>query len=377
MNRIVPFLLFALFATFSSFSQSTVSGSIQHDGEERDYRLYLPEGYAQNASWPLVFNLHGFGSSAFEQELYSQMNMIADTAKFLVCYANGLNNAWNVGWAFGSTADDVGFISALIDTLIAEYNIDPSRVYSCGMSNGGFMSYRLACELNDRVAAIASVTGSMAPGYIGECEPGKAVPVMEVHGTADLVVPYNGLTGVNVHMDTVIQFWTENNECELDVEISNIPDVDPDDGCTATRMDYNDCANGSRVSLFKVNGGGHTWPGSPLTLDVTNQDFNASEEIWLFFKKYTIEGPVSIRGPQKILRPLSVYPNPVGNQLIISADQMLKGQEYEIFNQLGVRIGEGIVEIGNTLDVSRLSTGIYFLRLVSLQGYQPIRFIKN
>jgi polyhydroxybutyrate depolymerase len=377
MNRILLFSLPVLFLTTLVTAQTTVTGSIQHDGEERDYRLYLPEGYSQNASWPLVFNLHGFGSNALEQEIYSQMNVIADTAKFLVCYANGIDNAWNVGWTFGSTADDVGFISNLIDTLIAEYNIDPARVYSCGMSNGGFMSYRLACELNDRIAAIASVTGSIVPQYIDDCNPGKAVPVMEVHGTADLVVPYVGLTDVSLHIDTVVQYWVENNGCSDPPSESPIPDIDPDDGCTATRIDYTDCVGGSKVSLFKVFGGAHTWPGSPLTLGVTNQDFKASEEIWLFFKQYTIDGPVSVKSLEREAFSFSVYPNPAEEEIVISTDRPFVGQPYEIVDQLGKRVGAGLMNSGDALDVSQLPAGLYFLRLVSLQSNPSIRFIKK
>ena len=138
-------------------AQETIAIDLEFDGEDRDYRLRIPANFDGETALPLVFNLHGFTSNATQQELYSRMNVVADTAGFFICYANGIGAAWNVGWDFGSSADDVGFINFLIDQISAEYPILSDQIYSCGMSNGGFMSYRLACELNQRIAAVASV----------------------------------------------------------------------------------------------------------------------------------------------------------------------------------------------------------------------------
>ncbi|RMF00022.1 MAG: hypothetical protein D6772_06880, partial [Bacteroidetes bacterium] len=163
------FLIAALGVPDAAYSQERIIGRITHDGLEREYRLYVPAAYDGQSPWPLVFNFHGFTSNAAQQEIYSNMNTVADTAHFLVCYPEGIGNAWNVGWSFGSTADDVGFVDALIDSLSLAYELDAGRIYACGMSNGGFMSYRLACERSNRFAAIASVTGSMTRNY--DCEP--------------------------------------------------------------------------------------------------------------------------------------------------------------------------------------------------------------
>ncbi|HPI09028.1 MAG TPA: PHB depolymerase family esterase, partial [Saprospiraceae bacterium] len=192
MIRILS-VICCLSVAFTLPAQTTLTGTIQSGGLTREYRLYKPAVYNGSTAVPLVINMHGYSSNNLEQEFYGDFRGIADTANFLIVHPNGtLDNQgqrfWNA-FGTGSNVDDVGFISDLIDTLSAAYNIDPQRIYATGMSNGGFMSYSLACELNERIAAIASVTGSMAPIKLASCNPQRPVPVMEIHGTADGVVP--------------------------------------------------------------------------------------------------------------------------------------------------------------------------------------------
>ena len=148
--------LFLLILANALSAQTTILGSIQSGGLTRDYRLYRPAAYTGNTPVPLIINMHGYTSNSLEQEFYGDFRSIADTANFLIVHPNGtLDNQGNRFWntfGTGSTVDDVAFISDLLDALQATYNIDPQRIYSTGMSNGGFMSYTLACELNDRIA---------------------------------------------------------------------------------------------------------------------------------------------------------------------------------------------------------------------------------
>ena len=169
----------------------TMVYSMQHGGVTRSYRLYVPPSYTGTVPVPLVFNLHGYTSNATQQEFYSGMNAVADTAGFIVCYPDGINNAWNSGFTppYHSGVDDVGFISALIDLLGTAYNVNLARVYACGMSNGGYMSFRLACDLDERIAAVASVTGSMSTLQASNCTAARAVPVCQIHGDDDQTVP--------------------------------------------------------------------------------------------------------------------------------------------------------------------------------------------
>src|SRR5258706_3847373 len=157
--KIFLFYLLFCFPLFLS-GQQTINGTIMHDGLQRDYILYVPASYVPGTPAPLVLNFHGYTSNAFEQMFYGDFRPIADTAGFLIVHPNGTvdqlgNQHWNVGWGT-STVDDVGFTNALIDSLSAQYDINQDRVYSTGMSNGGFMSYKLACDLSNRIAAIAS-----------------------------------------------------------------------------------------------------------------------------------------------------------------------------------------------------------------------------
>jgi len=289
-------------------SQSTITDRIRHNGRDRDFRLYIPSSY-ENSQQPLalVINMHGFTSTAAQQELSSEMNNIAEKDNFLVCYPNGINRSWNVGWAFGSTADDVGFISELIDYIGEKYDLDKSRVYACGMSNGGFMAFRLACELSDKIAAVASVTGSMIPEAISACEPNKAVPVLQIHGTQDFVVNYNG-SNIAAPIDDVLNLWIENNKCPEEPIITELPDINTTDNTTTEIIKYGPCDNQTEVLHYKIQNGSHTWPRLNATAAGTSRDFDASQVIWDFFSKFSLGiESTTIVSSQKSNR---IFPNP-------------------------------------------------------------------
>lgn len=288
--RLLIFGFLVAFANVTLLAQTITQETFDHDGLTRSYIIVVPDDIDEGSDIPLVINMHGFTSSANEQMIYSNMNPVAQANKFIVVYPEGIDAAWNVGWTFGSTADDVGFLSELIAFLITDQNIDPQRVYACGMSNGGFMSYRMACERPDLIAAVASVTGSIVPSFINECNPDSPVAVMEIHGTADLVVPYTGSPGIALPIEDVVDFWVERWSCNPSPQLTEIEDNDPFDNSTATRLDYNNCEDESEVSFIRVQNGGHTWPGSPINLPVTNYDFDASATIWEFFSRHQLDG---------------------------------------------------------------------------------------
>ena len=285
---IIPYLI---------ISQEVTTEYMLHDGLERSYILYVPESYSNNTPVPLVLNLHGYSSNAGQQMIYSDFYNIAETEGFILVHPEGTVDTndfqfWNSGDIF--EIDDVGFLSSLIDTITSEYNINTDRVYSMGMSNGGFMSYRLACELSDKIAAIASVTGSMSTNQINSCNPTNPVPVMQIHGTTDPTVLYNGSAGIESINDVVL-FWINHNSCNTQPVFNNITDNNVIDLCTAEHYIYSDGENGSSVELYKIINGGHTWPGAaiPFVGNNTNQDFSASEKIWEFFNKYNINGLIN------------------------------------------------------------------------------------
>jgi len=317
------FFMLITTVTFGANAQSTTH-TIMHNGVERYYRLYVPEDYSGDDPVPLVFNLHGYGSQAFQQELYGDFRPIADTANFILVHPEGLNDLggnqfWN---AFGVPGiDDVGFISVLIDTLSAEYNIDEQCVYSTGMSNGGFMSFELACMLSNRIAAVASVTGTMAENRLAVCNPEFARPMMQIHGTQDATVPYSG-NAEFASIPDVVDFWVETNDCNLSPIITDIPNIDPGDGTTTEHFLYHGGINGNTVEHYKVINGGHTWPGAPIAIGATSYDFDASVEIWRFFRQHKLGGATSVTN-YALNRNFLLYPNPSAGVVHIAFDETI------------------------------------------------------
>lgn len=295
-------------------AQSTVVDSILIDTTWRNYRLYKPTGYSPQDKPPLVINMHGLGANAVQQQVYSLFDFVADTAGAMVCYPNGLNNSWNI---LGGAPDDVHFIDTLIAHLHAEYNINLDRVYATGMSNGGFMTHLLACQLTHRFAAIADVTGSNTTPNQAACAPSKKIPVLHVHGTADGIVPYNGSFGV-VSVDNLMTYWAIHNGCDLMTDTVAIPNINSNDQCTAERITWRNCDSNTQVILYRVINGEHTWPGSPIIIGVTNQDFNASEVIWQFFDQFPDRSTGIHDGSP--LTGIRMYPNPAKDIIHISGE---------------------------------------------------------
>lgn len=363
------FIIFFLFLIKANYSQQTISSSILHDGIQRSYILYVPQEYSPNQAIPLLLNFHGYGSNASQQMIYGDFRSIADTAVFLVVHPLGTeddlgNLHWNVGWG-GSTVDDVGFTNALIDSLKQDYNIEENRIYSTGMSNGGFMSYKLACELSDRITAVASVTGSMTENQIQNCNSQHPIPILEIHGTADDVVPYEG-NYMFLSIPDVLTHWVEFNNCASSPIINEIPDYNPNDGSTVTHYLYDNGSNGSVVEHFKVNNGTHTWPGSIFDLGGTNYDIDASSEIWKFLSRYRLDelnNLTSVFDHRNIKNSIEVYPNPFNSYINISRDHF-EQEKYELVSVSGHLIKTGFINSRHQkIKTDELSKGVYILRI--------------
>lgn len=380
MKKFILSFIFIGYA-LAIFSQQTINGSIMHDNIERDYILYVPEIYSDDTPVPLVFNFHGYTSNAEQQMAYGDFRSIADTANFIVVQPQGtlLNGIthWNVGgFTLGSTTDDVGFTAALLDSISAEYNINSERVYSTGMSNGGFMSFLLACQLSEKIAAIASVTGSMSPENFDDCNPQHPTPVMQIHGTSDMVIAYNGAAWTKP-IEEVIDYWVDYNGCSDSPLSIEIPDNDTNDGSTAEHFIYQDGMNQSTVEHIKITGGGHTWPGTAFGGFGTNNDFSASLEIWKFFSRYDINGlvetPTNTEDFVEKNISVSIFPNPTSSHIYIENNFSTK-VEYKIISSLGENLLSGeIISDKQTIDLTELSPNIYFLKI----GSYIHRFIKT
>ena len=363
-------------------AQTTIIRTMLAGGLTREYRLYVPAIYTRTTgAVPLLLNLHGYGSNNQEQENYGDFRPIADTANFLVVHPNGTIDAankrnWNTFGPRGSGVDDVAFISTLIDTLARRYRIDLNRVYSTGMSNGGFMSYELACQLGNRIAAIASVTGSMTAGRLVGCTSGRPVPVLEIHGTADNTVPYNGGTALQfVAIPTLLNSWVQRNGCNPTPTVTAVPDISTADGCTAERSVWAGGRNGSEVEHFRIIGGGHTWPGSAFVVGVTNQDISASREVWRFVRRYRLAQLLPTRGTVEPVAPkLLLLPNPASDLLQLDAGQRLAPEALTVRDALGRRVAAPAQLLPNgRLQVSTAAwpAGLYQLS-VALPGDQVL-----
>jgi polyhydroxybutyrate depolymerase len=350
-----------------------------HDGLTRSYTLYIPASYTPGTPAPVVLNFHGYTSTAFEQFYYGDFRAIADTAGFLIVVPMGTLDAtgttyWNSGW--GGTVDDIGFTSALIDEVAATYSVNLDRVYSTGMSNGGFMSYTLACSLSNRIAAIASVTGTMNEGQNQTCNAQHPTPVLEIHGTADATVPYNG----NLFMEAipnVLSYWVSFNNCNTTPVVTDVPNTNLTDGCTAVHYVYSGGTNGVDVEHYEIIDGGHTWPGSIFTVGVTNYDFNASKKIWEFFMQYDINGRMPANAITDLkAEEISIYPNPTTDKLAIQGiSQKLTAANCSLFSVEGKQFNIDFLE-NNTLDTSHLESGIYFVRISTKEGSATVQFVK-
>ena len=358
-------LLLLIGFAFSISAQQTINGSMIHDGIQRDYILYIPAIYDGNTDVPLILNFHGFGSNANQQLVYGDFRDIADKEGFLLVHPEGTllngNQHWNVGsFTIGSTTDDVSFTEALIDELANQYAINLDRVYATGMSNGGYMSFLLACQLSEKIAAVASVTGSMTPETYNACNAQHPTPILQIHGTGDSTVPYNGDTWTR-SIEDVISYWANYNNCETNPTTTALADIDPSDGSTVEHIVYIDGDNGLTTEHMKVIGGGHTWPGSAFNFPGTNYDINASMEIWQFFSRFDINGTLSVNKFDN--RQVIIYPNPTNSKINLSLN-FSEELNYELFSSLGKLLVIGTIKTNNQeIDLSNLSPNIYYLKL--------------
>lgn len=359
-----------ILVTTTSIAQTTIIDSIISGGIYRNYRVYVPAAYTGTTARPLVFDLHGYTSSAFQEQAYSNFMPIADTANVIFVYPNGTllsgQPYWNAG--FGTAMDDIGFISNLIDTLKTQYNIDGDMVYSCGMSNGGYMSHTLACALNNKIAAIASVTGTMTTLQYATCIPNRAVPVMQISGTTDPTVTYTGMSG-SLAIDSVVKYWRVNDNCNPTPIYNAVPNTSLTDGCIAEHYVYTGGDMGSTVEFYKIIGGGHTWPGSPFTIGVTNQDFNASEKIWLFFRKYKLNQFVGINELQNADK-INLFPNPATSIVKIEGENVSLVSVFDMNGKIVLETNQ------KQIDVSSLAKGVYSVVVIANNNRSVKKLVK-
>ncbi|MBV7537131.1 dienelactone hydrolase family protein [Duganella sp. sic0402] len=278
MKILISFLTLVCFC-LPAFAQVK---SLVYKEEKRRYLVYTPPSYVDQPqkAFPLVFNFHGSGMTMAEQMLYTQMNRAADRHQFIVVYPLGIKQDWNVGFGMSylEGSDDIGFTEALLARLKQDYRVDAQRVYATGLSRGGFFSMRIAAELPQLFAAVASVGGPMPePVMQHHAKPGN-VGVMLIHGTADQVVAYGGKTGGYLSAQDTFHYWVKQNGVT---------------GSASQRVDGVEVTTTEQgnVALVTVKDGGHTWPGADpfnvgLPIGKTTRDIDANDVMWQFFAKH-------------------------------------------------------------------------------------------
>jgi polyhydroxybutyrate depolymerase len=245
-------LMIQLIPSQSTFAQLF---SILDQGIMRTYIVHLPSSYNPNNQYPLIINLHGLNSDAAQQESYSQFDIVADNNNFIVVYPNANEGSWVI-----NGTSDVDFISHLIYTIRSNYTCN-NCLFLTGMSQGGFLVYKLACSLLQPIKAIAVVSGNMSQNLQNNCAISTGIPVMHFHGTSDPLVNYNGTIGIPT-VPTTINWWVDQNNCDTNPVFTLLPDTNLSDNSNVEKYYYGGGINGSEMTFFKIINGGHTWPGA-------------------------------------------------------------------------------------------------------------------
>jgi polyhydroxybutyrate depolymerase len=284
----------SFYALVSSFAPNRTNGTIVSSGEKREYLLYVPRSYDRAKPTPLVISVHAaMNWPAFQMKL-SQWNKVADENGFIVVYPAGTGTGFKTWYMEGSRTPsrmpDVRFVSELIDTLEATYNIDPTRIYANGMSNGGGMAFALSCTLSHRIAAIGAVSAAQSLPF-SWCADSTPVPMIEFHGTGDPLVPFKGAPPGWLNpkpfpnVATWVANWARRNRCGPNpVDSAVTGDV--------TRREYTNCADNAAVVLYVVKGGGHQWPGGkPMPewmVGPMSRSIDATSRMWAFFREHPL-----------------------------------------------------------------------------------------
>lgn len=270
-------------------------------GTARSWLVYAPPSYDPSKPMPVVVLLHGRPSNATSMAYMTRMNAVAEKKGFIVVYPEGVNNEWNAFYDISgqrslAPQDDIKFLRDLMHDLSQDLNIDRRRAYVGGYSNGGFMTYRLACSMADTFAGFAAVDAGLYTVLKDKCRGGRATPILIMNGTADPSIPYTGVeiqgqdgqkTRISLSTPETVAWFINRNDCSLVGATTTFPPRGGSPGTSVIRFEPKDCRK-APVMFWRIDGGGHTWPGvggptPDAAFGATNMDINAGEVIWEFF----------------------------------------------------------------------------------------------
>jgi len=346
-------------------SAQVVAATLQHDGGTREFLYYLPPGYQLSTPSPVIIALHGLNNPPVDFMPRTLFNDVADTANFVTVYPAALSSfigtSWNSGTDPTQSADDVGFIDALIDTMHLLTNIDLNRVYVFGFSQGGFMASRLVCQLPNRVTALATIAGTMHTTIEASCVLTQPMPAFHAHGTADnnVSIDGNSILGL-LSANDLVDFWVGENNCVTPPLTSMLPDTYAD-GLTVDLTYYPFCDQQTEVIFYKVNGLDHNLTGP-------NNDIYYAEAVWRFFRKYG--APISTNNESAEESKIKVYPTVTSDAVYI---EDATGTVVTVFDLSGQLLKQKRIDNSlETISLAKFPSGSYIIKIQD-QAFKIVR----
>jgi polyhydroxybutyrate depolymerase len=275
------------------------AAALDAGGRQRTYLFQLPSDYTSSKRWPVVMAVSGNTQSGRDAARISRFDEFAYRNGVIAVFPNSA-----AGWDLKG-ASDVEFFSAIVDKLIADDSADASRVYVTGGASGGLLAFKVACELAERIAAVAPVIATMPVTFAENCHPARPISLLEINGTADRDVRYEGGSKLGLFgnfglallsAQASAHWWAQSDGC-TDTPARDSLTPKTKDGLETLRDTYYGCREGTAVTLYSVVGGGHTWPGGQglprIIFGKTSRDLNANEVIWEFFKVHALPAPAN------------------------------------------------------------------------------------
>ncbi len=337
--------VFFMLITLISVNLFAQNKTMQIAGVTRNYIVHAPSGLNNPA---LVFCIHGYNMDAASQQSYTQMDKVADREKFIVVYPNAINKSWNL-----SGEDDFNFIIAIIDTIDKTYKINRSRIYSCGFSQGGFMTFQLACRYSDIFAAIAPTSGNLQ----GDCTLKRPISMRLTFGTNE------GFSGGTAAFMSNVTKWIEKCNCpKTPVVTRPYPANNPNS--VVTRLYYGPCDGGTEVIADSIRTGGHEWPMN------TNDRINNSEETWAFLKKFTLP-PTSVDIIQSHIKSSSISASYISG--VVQLKGVMDGCQVRVFDIKGRKVTTALTK-QNQFTFKNGANGIYMLLVDMNNRPEVLRF---
>ena len=368
-------LLIGFLFSFSSNLFSQVFDGFQtinHNQIDRRFYLYVPNNYTTNVPIPILFNFHGGGGDPISYMNYtSDMRGLAEANNFILIYPEAIADpgTGSISWidkaTNGAPRDETLFIESIINSVSSNYSVDLDRIYACGYSEGGIFSYELACRLNNYIAGIASVSGSMLSesersnlGF-SNCSPQHPTAIMLIPGTSDSNAHslYQGccldwgLDSYYLSVDQITDYWKNYNTTDNNPLVSDVSNTNTSDGSTVQRKIWPNGQGGVEVQELKIIGGEHEWPGTS-----GNMDINANNEIWQFLSKFDKKGMIDNLNFEDFQKTISVTPNPFNDYFIIEG---VENDLIELYDLHG-RIVQSKFN-NNVFDTESLKRGVYIL----------------